>query len=1044
MGKLRSISDPRQAMLAVLFDSSMKSPFKVLLSMLILAAGLSVVGVQHAYAQSITVTGTVTSAEDETPLPGVSILVKGTATGTVTDFDGQYSLNVPSGADTLVFSYVGYQTQEVPVDGRTEINVVLQVGDIALDEFVVVGYGVQRRETLTGSVSAVSGEQLEKAPSINMSNMLAGRLPGIVTVNSSGEPGYDGASINIRGVQTLNNNSPLIVIDGVPNRSGGLDRLNPRDIANISILKDASAAIYGSQAANGVILITTKRGQSGAPRFTVDINQGFNQPTRIPKMADAATYLTMLNELDLYRGRTPAYSDEEIQKYREGADPWLYPNTDWFAEALKPLSMQTRASASISGGSDNMKYFLSFGGLTEDGYYRNSATRYNQYDFRSNIDGQISDNFTLSFDVSGRYEDRNFPTQPAGATFRMLMRGKPHLPAFWPNGLPGPDIENGQNPVVTGTDATGYDNDERYYFQSNLRAVVDIPAIKGLTLTGNLAIDQYVQNRKLWNTPWTLYTWDYATRDENGEPVLTGAKRGPTEPELRQWSDNGRNILTNLVANYNRDFGVHSVGALVGTEYRKDRFINFTAYRRNFISDQIDQLFAGGQDLQDLSGSANHGARLNFFSRLNYDYKDKYLLELVGRYDGSYIFPKGERFGFFPAISAGWRLSEESWFRNAVPFFDELKLRTSWGQTGNDRIDPYQFLATYGFGGGYVFDNKEFKSLYPTRVPNPNITWEVANQFDIGIESAFLDNRVALEVDYFNYLRTDILHFRNASVPQTTGLSLPRENIGEVASRGFDGSLTYRSGFDSKLLWDVTLNVGYATNEIKYWDEPPGAPEWQRSTGAPMFTGLYYKAIGVFETDEDVEKYPHWDGARAGDIIFADIDGDGKITGDDRIRVNKTGTPKWNGGITFNAAYGAFDLSMLFQGAAGAVQYIRTESGDFGNYFKEFADQRWRPDKPNSKHPRAFQREEEYWIANANTYFLRDTDYIRLKNLELGYTLPTSFADRIGVQYLRIYAGGFNLLTWDKLKLMDPEARNQAGHYYPQKRTFNVGISTQF
>lgn len=1017
---------------------------RVLLTMLGFLVIAYSTGFQEVYAQDHSVSGTVTSADDNQPLPGVNIIVVGTTTGTTTDIEGQYSMVVPSADDTLSFSYVGFQNIQIPIDGRAEVNVSMQATEVGVGEIVVVGYGTRTRETLTGSVSAVSGEELRKAPSINMSNTLAGRLPGIVTVNASGEPGYDQAEIRIRGNHTLGNNNPLIVVDGVPDRAGGLDRLNPRDIENVSILKDASAAIYGSQAANGVILITTKRGTSGAPRFTLDVNQGVNQPTRIPEMADAATYLTMLNEVNAYRGLEPAFSQEEIENHRNGTDPWLHPNTDWFDEALKPFSMQTRANASVSGGSEYMRYFLSFGGLTEDGYYRNSATRYNQYDFRGNLDGDIANNLTLSFDVSGRLEDRNFPTQPAGATFRMLMRGKPHLPAFWPSGDPGPDIENGQNPVVTGTDVTGYDEDDQYYFQSNLRLVLDVPALEGLSFTGNFAVDQYSRHRKLWNTPWLLYSWDYQTRDAEGNPVLNAASRGPTEPSLNQWSANGRDIMTNLVGDFQRDLESHSFGVLMGMEYQKFDSSGFSAFRRNFVSDQIDQLFAGGTDLQDLSGTGVARARLNFFSRLNYDYQSKYLLELVGRYDGSHNFPEGKRFGFFPAISAGWRLTQENWFRNSVGFFDELKLRSSWGRTGNDRIDPYQYLGTYAFGGGYVLDHSNVRSLFQTRVPNPNVTWEIANQFDIGIESAFLDNRVFLEVDYFDYLRTDILHLRNASIPQSSGLNLPRENIGEVASSGFDGSLTYRHNNGSNFQFDLTLNLGYANNEIQFWDEPPGAPEWQRSTGAPMNTGLFYQAIGVFETQADIDAYPSWDGARPGDIIFEDVNGDGEINADDRIRVDRTGTPKWNGGVNFSAAYGAFDFSMLLQGAAGAAQYIRTESGDFGNYFAEYAEQRWRPDAPNSDHPRAFQREEEYWIANPNTYFLRNTDYLRLKNLEFGYNLPNRFADRLGIDLLRIYASGFNLLTWDTFKLMDPESRNQGGSYYPQKRVFNLGLSMGF
>lgn len=1009
-----------------------------------------------------TITGTVTDATTGEALPGVNITIQGTDQGTATDINGEYELTVPSLDETLVFSYIGYTRLEVSMDGRSTINASMEMETFEGEGIVVVGYGTQRKETLSGSISSVSGRELERTPVTNISNALAGQLPGIVSINTSGEPGYDDADINIRGVHTLGNNDPLVVIDGVPGRAGGLARLSSRDIQSVTILKDASAAIYGSRAANGVILITTKRGQVGQPQFNLDINQGFNQPTRIPEMASAGQYVEMLNELDIYRDRPLSYTQEEVQAHYNCADPWLNPCTDWFDEALKSTSYQREANLSVSGGSETIRYFLSFGGLSEDGYYENSATKYNQYDFRTNLDGKLSDNITLSLDITGRLEDRNFPTVGAGPTFRMLMRGKPHLPAYWPNGLPGPDIENGQNPVVTGTEETGYQNDERYFFQSNLRMQVEVPGVDGLSFTGNFAFDKMFRNDKFWSTPWTLYTWDYSSYDDQGNPILTGAQRGPTEPQLNQYDETSQDIMVNLTGNYQQDLENHSYSVLLGVEQQRFQGSNFSGFRRNFISNQVDQLFAGGEALREVSGSAYEGARMNFFSRLNYAYQDKYLLEFIGRYDGSYIFPEGERFGFFPAVSAAWRITQEPWFRDVTTFFDELKFRVSWGQTGNDRFDPdnprndeWFFMDTFGFGGGVVFDHENVSSIYQQRVPNPNITWEVANQFDVGVEATFFNDHISTELDYFNYQRTDILHYRNASVPQSAGFSLPRENIGEVSSYGFDGSITWRDQFSQNFLIDVTMNIGYADNEIVFWDETPGVDSWQQSTGAPIGAGLFYDAIGVFETQEDVDNYPHWDGARSGDIIFRDVNEDGIISADDRIRMDKTGTPKWNGGVSISMGYKSFDFIALLQGAAGAVQYIQTESGDFGNYFKEFADERWQPD-PNdpsgmaphpdypNEGPRAFQRTEEYWIANANTYFLRKTDYIRLKQLEVGYTLPASLTSRLGIENLRLYANGFNLLTWDNFGLMDPEARNQAGHYYPQKRVVNVGLSLSF
>src|SRR6184192_823776 len=741
-------------------------------------------------AQGDTLTGRVTDTTG-VALAGVRVSVVGTRFGAVTGPDGRYAIaDVPPGTYRVQARLIGYAVAEVAslvlTAGQTataDFRLVPQA--IELNPIVAVGYGEQRKATLTGSVSAVSGEQVQGVPTVNLSNTLAGQLPGLVTVNQSGEPGYDGATIRIRGNHTLNDNSALIVIDGVADRVGGLERLDPQDIESISILKDASAAIYGARAANGVILITTKRGRSGAPQppqLSTSFNQGVNHPTRIPQMADAATYMTMLNEINMYRNLPPAYTADQIQKTQAGADPWLYPNTDWFGAVIKPVSLQTRGNVALRGSGERIGYYLSLGGLTEDGYYRNSATRYNQYSFRSNIDGRVTDHLSLRFDVTGRLEDRNFPNRSAGDIFRALMRGKPNLPAYWPNGLPGPDIEFGNNPVVIATPATGYDKDQRDYVQGTLGGDFKVPAVSGLALRANASYDVVFRSERQWRTPWTLYTWDYQTRDSTGQPVLLPAKRGFNAPQLNQTDRRGTSILLNLVAEYRRNVGPHTVGILGGVERQTADSEYVSAFRKNYVTDQIDQINAGGDAEKNNSGSAFVAARQNYFTRLNYAFQDKYLLEFVARYDGSYIFP---------GVSAGWRISEEPFFRKHVPLFDDLKLRASWGKTGNDRIDQWQYLATYGIGGGYVFGvNQAVNSIFQTRTPNPNVTWEVAKQLDVGIEARLLHNRLSFEFDRFTERRSNILWFRNASVPQTAGLSLPRENIGEVANRGYDGSIT--------------------------------------------------------------------------------------------------------------------------------------------------------------------------------------------------------------------------------------------------------------
>jgi TonB-dependent starch-binding outer membrane protein SusC len=1001
-------------------------------------------------SQQHTVTGVVTDAETGESLPGVSIIIRGTTIGTTTGIDGRYTIDVTDPSDVLVFSFVGFRPVEVQVGEQRVIDVSMTAVYTELDEIVVVGYGSAPKRTLTGATSAITGAELESVPVTNLAHNLAGKLPGLVLVNISGEPGRDNSIIRIRGEHTLNNNNPLIVIDGIPDRAGGLDRLNPNDIENISVLKDASAAIYGAQAANGVILITTKRGREGPTQFRLDVNQGLTQPTGLPEMASAAQYMTMLNEINYYRGNPPRYTEARIQEHANPTDPWIHHNTDWFAEAIKPFSAQSMADLSVSGGSQDIKYYLSFGALTEDGFFKQSATHYNQYSFRSNIDGQITNSISLGFDVSGRYEDRNYPGRDNPGSIQYLVRGKPNFPGFWPNGLPGPAQESGgQNPVVTGSDVTGFDDDNRYYVQTNLRLTVDIPGIEGLQIRANASFDKDNRDRKAFQKPWMLYNFDEASyRALGGDPeqYLEGGLDGPISPRLSISNTDGYDLMTNIVGEYTANLEDHGFRALVGTEFSQFERKFLSAYRQDFISVELPELFAGATANQTMNGYSSMGRRLNYFSRINYDYQEKYLLELVGRLDGSHIFPEGRRFGFFPAISAAWRLTEEDWFSDFTGFFDELKLRVSYGQTGNDRIEPYQYLASFGFSQGYNYSmTNEVVSINEARFPNPIVTWEVAHQFDVGVEANMFDHRFRVELDYFDYLRTDILHFRRASVPYLTGMELPRENIGEVKSWGFDGTVTWREQVNRDFFYRIVLNGGWATNEIKFWDEEPGVPDWQMSTGSKMRAPLMYVADGVFETQADVDSYPSWPGARPGDIRFADTNGDGVIDASDRVRQDYNDIPEWQGGLSFSGIYKNIDFTVFFQGAAGAVTYVQTASGEFGNYYKDFADNRWTEANPNDHTPRTFNRQDEYWMDNMNTYWQYSTDYLRLKNLEIGYTLPTDISNRVGIDRFRVYVNAYNVFTWTPFPYGDPEtAREDRGGNYPQLRVFNLGLSTTF
>ncbi|HAE65682.1 MAG TPA: SusC/RagA family TonB-linked outer membrane protein [Sphingobacterium sp.] len=1012
------------------------------------------------------------------PIPGVTVSVNGTKLVTKTDVQGRYKLDKVPASAIINFRMVGKQSMDEAVKGRQTIDITLLNSESNLEEVVVVGYGKQRKETVTGAVATVKGSDLAQSPALNVSNALTGRVPGVTATNGSAEPGYDGSNIKIRGTNTLGNSSPLVVIDGVPAREGGIDRINPRDIENISVLKDASAAIYGARAANGVILVTTRRGKTGKPQFSYTFNQGYSQPTVIPKLTDASQFAAIRNELEIYNLPVEEWSaaytainekgsynkqgggvldapfkPEDIQKFKDGSDPWGHPNTDWYKATLKNWSPQQRHNLQINGGTEDVKYLMSLGYQNQDAYYKNSATGYKQYDLRINLDANISQYIKTQFGVLGRQENRNFPTKSAGTVFRMLMRGNPTQPAIWPNGMPGPDIENGENPVVITTNATGYDHDKRYYFQTNGQVEITNPWIDGLKLTLNASVDKYVKNQKTWVTPWTLYSWQGAYEADGSTPQLVPGRRGPADPNLNQSNEDQLNILLGGILSFERKFGDHQVNAIAGINRETIDNDKFSAYRRYFLSNAIDYLFAGGEQEKNNDGSAWKRARLNYFGRFGYNYKSKYIAEFLWRYDGSYMFPESERFGFFPGAMAGWVVSEENFWKENVPVINYFKIRASYGQMGNDNIyyddklQEYQYFSTYSFGT-YIVNDKLAKTLFESRVPNEMITWEVANNYNLGFDFQFLQGKLNFEFDIFKNRRNSILWRKNASIPQSTGMTLPAENIGKVDNKGWEFNLGYR-GKVGDLGYTVGVNGGYAKNKIIFWDEAPGAPAWQQSTGKPIKTDIYYVYDGVFRDMEDIANNKLDYSAitktlRPGDMKYKDFNGDGKITPDDKVRRDKNSDPTFQGGFNFSLTYKDFDLSVLFQGATGGEIRVGTdESGSIGNFVEEFYDKRWSISNPSSVYPRLTDRGNQYYSYN-NTYWMRSTDYLRLKNVEIGYNLASSICSKIGIGSLRLYANGMNLMTWSKIKMYDPEAVNALGQYYPQARLINFGALLSF
>jgi len=1027
--------------------SSMQKRIKALLTFVLMICAATTV-----FAQTITVTGVVTDDRNET-LIGVNVQVKGTTTGDITNLDGKYSLVVPGSQSVLVFSYVGYLSQEIPVGNNRTINVTLREDTQGLEEVVVVGYGVQRKVTVTGAVTTLRGDELKASPTTNLSNGIVGRMPGVIGFQRSDEPGGGGTTLRIRGTGTTGFKDPLYVIDGIPDREGGFNRINPSDIESVSILKDASAAIYGSRAANGVVLITTKRGTEGKPTINYSGAWGFSQPTRLPEVCNSFEYATLVNEIDqYYKGTSGRYSADDLQKYKDGSDPWGHPSTNYY-DAIKSVSPMYRHELGVSGGTERVRYFTNVSFVGEDGLFTNGVGRYDNYGVRFNLDVKVNDYISMSYGNGSRIEMRKRPAFGVNDTFSSLVRSKPTDHGFYPNGLPAPDLEYGHQPMVMATDVTGLDDEKWYYLQNNLNFVIKIPGVEGLTITPQFAYDKMFYTRKNFRTPFTLYQWTGV--GEECIPVTRGGGDGYTI-DLDQRFEDRTGWTVNTVVNYNFSLGSdHNFGLMAGMEGQSKLNQWMRAYRKGFISDALPELNNGPLDERIAEGNSWEEARLNYFGRVGYNFKERYLFEFIWRYDGSYRFPKDKRYGFFPGVSAGWRISEEAFWKDNVSAVELLKLRASVSQTGMDYLldadgnldRSIQYLSTYQFSTDYLLGTTFNRTLRPSRTPNPNITWETSLQYNIGLELKALNNRLSFEGDVFLEKRTNMLRYRSASLPQSSGITLPRENIGEMSNRGVEGLLRWDDRIGS-LNYFAVFNFTYAKDKLEFIDEVPGIPEWQRETGCMDGTAMYYMMDGVFKNQAEVDAYPSWTNAKPGDVRFVDYNGDGKIDADDRVRINKKREPLFIAGVMAGFNFKGFEFNFFFQGSAGGHTYVyRERAGESGNFFKWQFDNRWTEANPSSKYPRIYNREEPYWASQGdrrNTYFLRSTDFIRLKNLEIGYSFKDfAFIKNMGIQNLRIFAQGQNLLTFDKIGFQDPE-QNDASRDYMQRRYFNFGAQLTF
>ena len=1002
----------------------------------------------NSQQQAITITGSVTDSKGEA-LIGVSVAVKVTGQGTVTNVNGKYSISVPDENAVLVFSYLGYAAQEIKVGSQRTINLTLKESVSELNEVVVVGYGTQQKATLTGSVATVKNEDLIKAPVTNLISTLAGRMAGVVINTRGSNPGFEDIQVKIRGKSTWQNSDPLIIIDGIANRSGW-ERMNPDEVESVSVLKDASAAIYGSRAANGVILVTTKRGKEGRPVLEYHGDLGFTKFTRLPEMLNSwqfATYYTEANRSGYI------YTPEEINKFKDGSDPNLYPNYNLYDYILRTAAPQTTQTLSIHGGNEIVKYFVSGRYLYQEAGYKNAADNFKNYGIRSNLDIKLLKNLNMSIDLAGRRDDRQRATFSAGKNGEVAGSGmfietlgtNPTKPIFFENGLPAQIYDRNIVKEIEG--AAGTNNERTTTINSQFKVRWDLPFItEGLYLEGTAAYDYSNVRTKEFNKRYDVYSYNKGTDtyvNLNINPVLNRS--------LYDYFYNSYRYTLNARLGYTKVFDAHSINTFIAYEQYSINTEWIEARRNSFLTDLIPYQFAGDPDNQTNNGSGSEFAYRNVFGRLAYAYNDRYMLDFTLRRDESLRFAPENRVGYFPGISAGWRISEESFIKDKYSFINQLKLRASWGQMGNDNVGDYQYLATAGLRTGdqnhvVGVDPKVVSTIYITGTPNRGIKWEVANTTDVGLEGTLWNGLLGFEIDYFYSKRSNILARRNASVPLYTGLTLPDENIGKAQNQGIEFMLSTRNRIGD-FTYNVSANLTHTSNKIIFMDEALNLPDYQRREGFPIDSWLLYKSAGIFKTQEQFDNTAvKRAGARLGDIVYVNMDGDNTISDNDMVRLYESSLPKVIYGANFDFSYKGFDFSMLWQGQGGAKTYINPvrRGGDI-NPPTWLYEGRWTPETAESATmPRAFYHRSETANAINSDFWLRDASFLRLKTAELGYTIPKQISSKISISKARIYVSGFNLLLFDKIKVYDPEIVSTLGVSYPATKVFNVGIHITF
>lgn len=1032
---------------------------KTLLVVLLLLPGL-------CFAQNVTVRGKITDQATGQPVHGASVRVKGNSTGTSTDAGGDFSLSAPDAA-TLLISYVGYEDLETKVNGHQNLVLVLKALPKSLNEVVVIGYGTTNKKNLTAAVSTLHAEDVAQRPVTDLSNVFVGMVAGVVANQGSGEPGFDGATLRIRGTATTGNASPLLVVDGIPR---DFTQLDPNSIETYTVLKDAAAvAPYGLAGANGVILVTTKRGRTGEPTLTYNGYVGTQSPTRDPKMVNSYEYALLENEANANSGVGPAFTAAQIAEYQKtvtnapGADPDQYPNSRGLRDVLVHNAIQDYHNLELSGGTDRVKYYMGLSYTSRQGQF--AMTRLQKYNVDSRIDVRATNSTTVSLNLNGYVEDQHFGATSAGSTMYAALRNIPISAIWYTNGLWGSYLGRS---LVGYVSHSGYTLNENTQIYTTFSIEQRLPFVKGLSIKGVASYDPYNTYQKNWQIPILSYSADFSTTPYTYSPTYTAL----AQPQLNINLSQNKAFTYQGYLNYHNTFGKNDITFLGLVEERNQKYWNVAAERNNYPL-PIDQLDQGGTTpgAPLPGGSSSQQAQIGYVYRLAYNYDSKYLLGVAGRYDGHYDFAPGHQYAFFPAFEGAWNIGQENFIKNNAHWVDQLKIRGSYGESGNLASGPYQWLAGYGvYSSSAVFNGGNGAAattgIYElTPQANPNITWEVARKADVGIDASFWTGLLTVSADYFHEKRNNMLVTPTVTVPSEYGTTLPQVNGGVMENNGVELALGSTHTFRHGPRLDVVGTFTYARNKLLQvfetaatYDNPN-----RRQTGRPLGTQFGLKYIGYYTTDDfdatgklkpGIASIPNAP-VQPGDVKYADLSGpngkpDGIIDQNDQTVIGKpNGTPGMIFGLSPTLSYKGLDFNFLLQGASevslplgGNMIWPFNNQGSATEL--EYKDH-WTPTNTHALYPRVYSQPPTY-NTQYSSLTLRNATYLKLRSMEVGYTLRPAIIRHWGMQRLRFYLAGQNLWTWTPYmkETIDPEASDGGGEYYYQTRTITFGANVTF